>query len=98
MVTTMAEHSPAYEAFLASMNIGLSEWRDGIGYDLGALPKITRAGRTELGVLMGERLKTTPDWRGVEALSAIGTPAALAILRAARQHDHPAARMPIAGN
>jgi hypothetical protein len=95
MVTTMAEHSPAYEAFLASMNIGLEEWRDGIGYDLGALAKVTDSERVELVVLMGERLKTHPDWREVEALGAVGTPAARAILRAARKRVDPETRMHI---
>jgi len=83
MAKTMTTHSPAYDAFLASMNIGMSEWRDGIGYDLGALENVTASERIELAQLMGERLKSNPGWREVEALGAIGTPAARAILRAA---------------
>ena len=73
-------YSPAYQTFLASMKIGLNEWREGIGYDLAALEKVSDFERDELVQMLGERLKRTPNWREVEALGAIGAPAARAIL------------------
>jgi len=80
-MTKKDNYSPAYQTFLGSMKIGLNEWREGIGYDLGALENVSDLERDELVQMLGERLKRTPDWREVEALGAIGTPAARAILR-----------------
>ncbi|MGH9721826.1 MAG: hypothetical protein ACRD8O_16580 [Bryobacteraceae bacterium] len=64
------------------MIIGMDEWRDGIGYDLEALANVTDSERDELVKMLGERLRSNPDWREVESLGVIGTPAAKAVLRA----------------
>jgi len=54
-------------------------WHDGIGYDLGALHAATPAERREIETQLLAR--GASDWRDVEALAALGTPAALAALR-----------------
>jgi hypothetical protein len=82
------ERSAAYQRFLKSLNIGLEEWREGIGYDLEALAEITPEERTAAVDLLRERLATRGDWRDVEALAAIGTPEAREVIRAARNHPN----------
>src|SRR5215510_9494094 len=68
--------SEPYKAFVASMNITVDEWRDGIGFNIEALRKVTDSEREALVKILAERLETSPDWREIEALGAIGTVAA----------------------
>jgi HEAT repeat protein len=75
--------SPAYQNFLSSMEISYEDWHDGVGYDLEALKQITDPERDAVVKLLEERLETTPDWRDLEALAAIGTPEARQTIRKA---------------
>jgi HEAT repeat protein len=85
--------SDAYNTFIASMRITVDEWRDGIGFDLDALENVTKSERDELVKILTERLKTNPDWREVEALAAIGTPAAKKAILHALDHADPETRL-----
>src|SRR5262245_10972378 len=80
------DFSEAYKTFVASMNIGVDEWRDGIGYNLDALQKVTASERKGLVRILSERLEANPDWREIEALAAIGTAPAKAAIRRALKH------------
>ncbi|SRR5258708_26159100 len=79
--------SPAYQRFLNSLNIGLEEWREGIGYDTKALAEITPEERTAAVDLLRQRLRDRGDWRDVEALAAIGTPEAREAILVAQHHS-----------
>lgn len=69
----------ALARFRRSMQIGYSQWRDGEGYDLAALGALTE---TERRVIEPELIaRATQDWRDVQALAALATPAADAALR-----------------
>lgn len=85
--------SPAYTTFLKSMRLTVDEWRDGIGYDLEALEEVTASERDALVQMLAERLETNPDWREIEALGAIGTPAAKKAIRRAVNHSDLKTRM-----
>jgi len=78
---TQGHHSPAYAKFLASMEISYEDWHNGVGYDLEALKEFSGPERASIVQVLDERLDTTPDWRDVEALAAIGTPAARRAIR-----------------
>jgi hypothetical protein len=71
----------AYQRFLHSMTSGQEAWRDGSRYDLAALAEATPLERTQIESLLLAR--GIPDVRDVEALAALGTPAALDRLRLA---------------
>jgi hypothetical protein len=67
--------------FKESMVMNYERWHDGTGYDIGALSACTPADRAEL-----ERVLTAQPaqgWRDIEALAALGTPAAHDRLREA---------------
>jgi HEAT repeat protein len=83
----------AYTTFIASMNITVDEWRDGIGFDLDALENVTAPERDDLAKILTDRLKTKPDWREIEALAAIGTPAAKKAILGALDHADPETRL-----
>lgn len=71
--------SPALERFLKSMHIGFVEWHDGIGYDLDALKEMTPA---ELDYVEKIILPYKDrDWREVETLAALNTPASIQALK-----------------
>lgn len=79
--------------FSASMLMDQEKWRDGAGYDLDALRRANPAERAEIERLV---LAHDPrDWRDVEALALIGTPAAKAALREAAEHGDPQTRMAV---
>jgi hypothetical protein len=80
--------SEPYNTFVASMNITVDEWRDGIGFNIEALKKVTDSEREVLVKILAERLETNPDWREIEALGAIGTAAAKEILRRSAEHGN----------
>jgi hypothetical protein len=84
-----AIESDAYARFMKSMDIGLEQWREGIGYDLDALAQTTAAERTMIERRLICHLADPGDWRDVEALVALGTPAAMEAVGKARRHqDH----------
>jgi hypothetical protein len=85
-----AGQSEAGARFEKSMNIGMEEWRDGIGYDLDALAKMTSTERARIERLLIRKLSEHGDWRDVDALAAIGTSAAMDAVMKARTHDDPA--------
>jgi len=68
--------SDSYERFMASTNIGYEQWHDGEGYDMDALRALDpdEAFRAEHWLLA----RAGNDWRDLEGLLAIGTPAAKA--------------------
>ena len=80
----------AYARFLASMTYDREKWHDGIGYDLGALDEATADERRRIETLLLDR--QPPDWRDLEALARIGSPAARHAIRAALRHADPAVR------
>jgi hypothetical protein len=78
-----AAHEPegAVARFHASLSIDYEKWKEGIGYDLGALRAASPTERAEIASFLATR--TIHDWRDVEALLALETPEAEARLRAA---------------
>jgi hypothetical protein len=66
--------SPEYQRFLQSMKIGYEEWHDGTGYDLEALRSLGPEEKQQAEDLLVSRCS---DFRGIEALDAMGTDRAL---------------------
>ncbi len=84
----------AIERFRASMAMDYEKWRDGIGYDLQALRAASLAERAEIERLV---LAHRPrDWRDVEALALLDSPAARAALHEAAQDSDPKTRLAVA--
>lgn len=80
--------------FRASMSMDYEKWHDGIGYDLDALRDAGPQERSEIEKLI---LAHAPrDWRDVEALALIDTPAARAALREAAEGGDAQTRMAVA--
>jgi hypothetical protein len=77
------ERSAALERFLASVVPVWKEWADGQRYDVAALARLRPGERAEAVAVLTGRDST---WREVEALAAIGTPAAREAIDAALQH------------
>lgn len=67
------------EKFQDSMKIGYAEWREGIGYDLDALGKLTPEERIQAEDLLIAR--HAADWRDIEALDVLGSSRALEEMR-----------------
>ncbi|MCW5613400.1 MAG: hypothetical protein KIS83_22405 [Rubrivivax sp.] len=84
--------SEAMRAWDASRVIDHERWREGTGYDLDALARMTPAERSsvETSLLHGIR-----DWRGVQALAALDTPRARAALRRTLDEGSDALRMAV---
>lgn len=59
--------SPAYQRFIASMQMDYEKWHDGIGYDLDALADMSADERTQVTTMLRGRT----DWRDAEALEAL---------------------------
>lgn len=74
-----APTSPALTRFIKSMKIGYIEWHDGIGYDLEALKEFTSPELEYIESLLISRKHA--DWRNVEALATLATPAAIQTLQ-----------------
>lgn len=74
----MGEKESPLERFEASMAIGYEEWHDGIGYDIGAIAAASPAERAAIEAMLVPR--AAQDWRDVEALAALDSPAARAAL------------------
>src|SRR5258706_8921353 len=80
--------SLAYTRFAKSMVIGFDQWHGGVGCDVDALSEMTAAERAAIeGQLVG-RLSEGGDWRDVEALLALGTPAAMDAVRTATRSEN----------
>src|SRR5579872_384863 len=78
--------SPELQRFLDSMKIGYEQRHDGIGYDLDALRAMTPEERSQVETVLIRNLAGTGDWRDVEALAALDTPGATAVLKTAAKH------------
>lgn len=86
----VSRKSPAVEQFRRSTVLTYDQWHDGEGFDLGVLETMSPAERAEILALLEERLgQQGAGWREVEALAALGTPAAGALID--RLVDHPVA-------
>jgi len=78
---------PAVQQFRRSMAIDHRKWHDGEGYDIGAIRSAAPEDRAQIEAILVER--GVRDWRDVEALAAVGSPRAQAVLRdALRSPDH----------
>src|SRR5262245_4415499 len=75
--------SPAYKKFVNSMQITSDQGRDGIGFDLDTLEQVSETERENLTRMLTERLDEYGDWREMDALMLIGTPAAKDAVRRA---------------
>jgi hypothetical protein len=80
----------AFERFLESMTLDQDKWRDGSGYELAALDAMTGEERGQIESRLLAR--DPPDWRDLEALVRLDTPAARHALRQALRHADPAVR------
>ncbi len=79
MINDTAHISPALQRFLKSMRIGFIEWHDGISYDLEALKEMSPAELKTVEELILARKDS--DWRDVETLAALNSPASIQALR-----------------
>ena len=70
----MGDRSPAFERFMASTDIDYEKWHDGEGYDLEALRALTGPDRDDAERWLLDRAGN--DWRDLEGLLALATPAA----------------------
>lgn len=64
-----------YHKFLESMRLGFGQWHDGDGYDLAALRALSPTERQAAETMLLARLDNDPDWRDLEALAYLGSPA-----------------------
>jgi hypothetical protein len=72
----MTGRSAAFERFMASTSIGYEQWHDGVGYDLAALVELQGRERADAEAWLLARAGS--DWRDIEGLLALDTPAARA--------------------
>jgi hypothetical protein len=84
--TSSPQSDPA-RRFLASMNLSYDQWKEGEGYDLKALDEVTDQERDEIEKLLIGR--ANKDWRDLEALARLATPAALKAIRKAQKDSDP---------
>jgi hypothetical protein len=91
--TPNAKQSEAFTRFLSSMQIDYEKWHDGVGYDLDALVQIHGEEQRHIEALLTDRMESTPDWRDIEALKAIGTPTAMQTIRKALKNHKPDIRL-----
>lgn len=82
--------SQAAERFFRSMRIDYGKWHDGVGYDLKALEAASPEEKEAIQALLIAR--DPPDWRDLEALARLDTPAARKALQAAMRHSSPEVR------
>ncbi len=80
------------DQFAASMVSDYEKWREGIGYDLDLLPQMSSWERHTLEGELIQELRRGGNWRDVEALAALDTPAARAAIDVARFHSDPEVR------
>ncbi len=84
--------SPLLDQFRASMVVDYDKWREGIGYALDLLPQMTPRERHKIEGELIQKLLRDGDWRDLEALAVIDTPASRAAIDAARFHSDPEVR------
>lgn len=84
--------SKAYRVFLDSMIPNFERWHDGLGYDLEALDQLGSQEQDSIEKLLIQNLTDKGDWRDVQALSALNTPAAREAVDRARFHKKIKAR------
>jgi hypothetical protein len=84
----------AVAKFRASMEIDYEKWREGIGYDVELLKSAAPDDRARMEELLVNR--PVDDWRDVEALAALGTPRAKALLRKALRSTDPSVSTAVA--
>jgi hypothetical protein len=75
------------------MAIDYEKWHDGVGYDLDAIAAAPPQERAAIQNLLLQR--GTRDWRDVEALAALNTPAAQSELMAALEHSDAQIRLTV---
>jgi hypothetical protein len=85
--------SPALVRFLASISLDIERWRNGDPYDLSALDSLPSHEQTEVCQVLAERLTEAGDWRDVDALAALGTPAADTLLANCARHANVIVRL-----
>jgi len=88
-----SDPNTAFGRFERSMVIDYEKWHDGEGYDIDALKAATPAERTAIETLLLNR--GAQDWRDVEALAALGTPRANALVKSAVDSPDPEIRMAV---
>jgi hypothetical protein len=71
--------APLVDRFRSSMIIDYEKWHDGVGYDVELLRSATPQELVEIEDLLVNR--PVADWRDVEALAALDSPRARALLR-----------------
>lgn len=79
-------NSKAYQLFLDSMILDFDRWHDGTGYNLEALDQLEPGEKSSIEKLLIENLADKGDWRDVQALAALNTPAAGEAVDKARFH------------
>ena len=87
------DREDAAARFERSMAIDYEKWHDGIGYDVDAIDDATPAERERIERLLLARRYA--DWRDVEALARLRSPAAEAELRTARELGSTEVRMAV---
>ncbi len=83
--------SAALRRFEQSMAIGYEQWHDGVGYDLEALSHLSEREKRIVERKLVPR--AAKDWRDLEALGALGTPAALQAILSVRREGDPQIRL-----
>lgn len=81
------------QSFAASMEMDFAQWHDGTGYDLAALESAGPSERAALESLLVSR--GVRDWRDAQALAALGTAHADAVLRRAFSEGDESVRMAV---
>lgn len=78
------------QKFLASMQLTYDQWHDGEGYDLATLDKLTGKDRDAVeSVLIHHQPR---DWRDIEALARLNTPAAKSVVEESLRSYDPVVR------
>jgi hypothetical protein len=73
--------SPLVARFRSSMVIDYEKWHDGVGYDLTLIKSATPEERADIEKILIDR--DARDWRDIEALAALDSPAARKALKGA---------------
>lgn len=85
--------SPALVRFLASISLDIEQWRNGDPYDLPALENLPSHEQAEVCQVLAERLTGMGDWRDVDALATLRTPAADTLLTNCARHANVIVRL-----
>jgi hypothetical protein len=82
--------SSASTHFRKSTVIDYEKWHDGVGYDLSALGEMSGEERKSVEAALLAR--GVCDWRDIETLARLGTPAAVTAIKSAASHPDPEVR------